>query len=179
MPRYVAFLRAINVGGHIVKMERLRALFEGAGLANVSTFIASGNVLFESRKAPTQLEAQIEKTLQAALGYEVATMVRSSAELAAIVEQVTSRGLAAEPGVTLYVGLLKEAPAAGAAGKVRAMSNDVDTLEIQGRELYWRCRKSMSESTVVGSALGKALGVPMTTRNINTMQKLDARLTPR
>ena len=49
MPRYVAFLRAINVGGHVVKMERLRALFEDLGFAKVETLIASGNVIFETR----------------------------------------------------------------------------------------------------------------------------------
>ncbi len=46
MPTYVAFLRAINVGGHNVKMEVLRALFEAQGYADVATFIASGNVIF-------------------------------------------------------------------------------------------------------------------------------------
>ena len=46
--RYVAFLRAINVGGHVVKMDRLRNLFEALGFSGVRTFIASGNVLFDS-----------------------------------------------------------------------------------------------------------------------------------
>ena len=48
MPRYVAFLRAINVGGHTVKMDQLRRLFERLGFSKVETFIASGNVIFES-----------------------------------------------------------------------------------------------------------------------------------
>ncbi len=47
MPRYVAFLRAVNVGGRIVKMDELRRLFAGAGFADVETFIASGNVIFD------------------------------------------------------------------------------------------------------------------------------------
>ena len=80
MPRLVAFLRAINVGGHVVKMDRLCALFESAGLANVSSFIASGNVLFDSKKATAQAEALIEKTLKKDLGYEVITMIRSASE---------------------------------------------------------------------------------------------------
>ncbi|MBA3354552.1 MAG: DUF1697 domain-containing protein [Pyrinomonadaceae bacterium] len=48
MPKYVAFLRAINVGGHIVKMDHLRQLFEALGFSNVDTFITSGNVIFDS-----------------------------------------------------------------------------------------------------------------------------------
>ena len=49
MPKFVAFLRAINVGGHLVKMDELRGLFEALGFSNVETFIASGNVIFDSK----------------------------------------------------------------------------------------------------------------------------------
>ena len=70
--KYVAFLRAINVGGHTVKMDHLRNLFESMGFANVETFIASGNVIFDSKtKSTAALEMEIENQLQAALGYEV------------------------------------------------------------------------------------------------------------
>ena len=69
MPRYVAFLRAINVGGHTVKMEDLRRLFETMGFANVETFIASGNVIFESKSKNTQaMERKIENHLRESLG---------------------------------------------------------------------------------------------------------------
>ena len=82
MPRYVAFLRAINVGGHVVKMDHLRTLFEEIGLTEVETFIASGNVLFNSpSKSGPALERKIEKQLRTALGYEVATFVRTHAEV--------------------------------------------------------------------------------------------------
>ena len=69
MPKYVAFLRAINVGGHTVKMEHLRILFEELGFENVETFIASGNVIFDSKTKSTKtLETKIEKHLRQALG---------------------------------------------------------------------------------------------------------------
>ncbi len=58
--KYVAFLRAVNVGGRLVKMDVLRGIFEKLGLTEVSTFIASGNVIFESDGAPDDLEAAIE-----------------------------------------------------------------------------------------------------------------------
>ena len=65
MPRYVAFLRAVNVGGRIVKMDALRGHFAAAGFANVETFIASGNVIFDTRaKAGPALEAKIEAALE-------------------------------------------------------------------------------------------------------------------
>ena len=87
MPRYIAFLRAINVGGHTVKMDVLRQHFEALGFSQVETFIASGNVVFETTAKNTRtLEKKIEQQLRAALGYEVATFIRTTAELAAIAQ---------------------------------------------------------------------------------------------
>ena len=64
MTRYFAFLRAINVGGHLVTMDRLRGVFESLGFSKVETFIASGNVIFESTsKSANSLQAKIEKKL--------------------------------------------------------------------------------------------------------------------
>ena len=66
--RHIAFLRAINVGGHTVKMDHLRQLFESLGLLNVETFIASGNVIFDSPDENVQaLEKQIESHLHESL----------------------------------------------------------------------------------------------------------------
>ena len=87
MPKYVAFLRAINVGGHTVKMDQLRSLFEALSFSNVQTFIASGNVIFDSKSKSTKaLEKKIESHLQDALGYEVATFIRTTSELAVIAD---------------------------------------------------------------------------------------------
>ena len=176
MKRHVAFLRAINVGGHIVKMERLRALFESAGMANVSTLIASGNVLFESRRTPAALETVIEETLHKAFGYEVITMVRSPQEIAAVVERADADALASAPAGGLYVGFLKRAPGGADARAVAAMSNDTDTLAVHQRELYWRCAGRFSDSTINGTVLGRTLGVAMTVRNITTVRKIAARM---
>src|SRR5215468_9694071 len=83
--RYIAFLRAINVGGNnMVKMDRLRKLFEGAGFTNVETFIASGNVIFDGAGKTDGLERAIEAMLKDALGFEISTFVRTGAELKAL-----------------------------------------------------------------------------------------------
>ena len=85
MKRYIAFLRGINVGGHRVKMDRLRSLFEEMGLADVSTFIASGNVVFSANSNDVDsLSSRIEQCLAQRLGYDVATFIRTPAELEAI-----------------------------------------------------------------------------------------------
>ena len=112
MTRNIAFLRAINVGGHTVKMADLRALFEGFGYTGVETFIASGQVIFDTpsdkgKNASEKLGAAIESGLHKALGYAVTTFIRSTAELAALA-RLTPFG-AGEPveGSRLYVGLIK------------------------------------------------------------------------
>ena len=84
--RHIAFLRAINVGGRTVKMDRLRGLFTGLRLRDVTTLIASGNVLFSpGRQRPATLERRIEEALADALGFEVTTFVRTAADLATLV----------------------------------------------------------------------------------------------
>jgi uncharacterized protein (DUF1697 family) len=172
--RYIAFLRAINVGGHVVKMDHLRALFESIPLADVSTFIASGNVIFHSKKPAAPLEAAIEKKLRSALGYEVAAMIRTPDELAGMVEHVEANELDAA-GLTLYVGLLKTAPSAASVRAVCGLSNDVDLLSIRGREVYWQCRRNLLDSTLSGAKLEKLCAGAATFRNFNTVRRLAAR----
>lgn len=84
--RYFAFLRAINVGGHTVKMDTLWQIFESLGYSSVDTYIASGNVIFECPGMErVWLEREIEARLREALGYDVATFLRTPDELAVIV----------------------------------------------------------------------------------------------
>ena len=80
--RYVAFLRGINLGKRRVAMTRLKALFEELGYGDVATFIASGNVVFSSpSRDAAALETEIASHLEATLGYDVDTFVRTSAEV--------------------------------------------------------------------------------------------------
>lgn len=169
----VAFLRAINVGGHTVKMDRLRGLFEQAGLAGVETFIASGNVIFETRaRSFGALEKKLEAHLARALGYDVATFIRSTADLAAI---ESHRAFPAGEAAALYIGFLQAAPATAAVRTLMGLQSDNDAFHVHGREVYWRCRSRFSDSTFSGAALEKALGMPATMRNVTTVRKLAAR----
>ena len=108
MPRFIAFLRAINVGGHVVKMDELRAMFESLGLAQVETFIASGNVIFTSRSTDVAaLEKKIEARLHKALGYEVATFLRTCEEVAAVAGYRPFPGARIDDDATVYVGFVE------------------------------------------------------------------------
>ena len=177
MPKYVAFLRAINVGGHTVKMEHLRSLFEELGFENVETFIASGNVIFDSKARSTKaLETKIEKHLRQALGYEVVTFLRSTGELAEIAEHKPfADSELNDKGHTLYVGFMANEPTAQAKDALRSLRNKVDDFHLHGREVYWLFRRKFSESEVSGAQLAKALGMPTTLRNVTTVRKLAAK----
>lgn len=177
MPKYIAFLRAINVGGHTVKMDHLRRLFTGMDFSGIETFIASGNVIFDSsvsnRKA---LEQQIADSLQAALGYEVATFIRTPAELTAVAQaKPFTPADMDDPGNTLYIAFTADPPTEAAKQKLLAFATEVDEFHVDGCDIYWLCRKKISESSFSGALLEKILGQPATVRNSNTVKKIAAK----
>ena len=176
MTKYIAFLRAINVGGHVVKMEHLRRLFESLGFSGVETFIASGNVLFETGSgAVAALEKKIEIKLREALGYEVATFIRTAEELKAIAAYKAFPQARLAAAAAFNVAFLKSALDAEANRKVMALRTDIDDFHVHGRELYWLCGKKQSESTFSNAVLEKTTGRPSTLRGFGTVQKLAAK----
>ena len=174
MTRYVALLRAINVGGHVVKMDRLRTLFAAMGVDQVETFIASGNVIFSSaaRNAAT-LEKRIAGQLETALGYEVATFLRTTAEIGRIARHQPFKD--APAGATLYIGFLPAPLDAKAKRVVASMKTAVDDFHVHDREVYWLCRVKSMESVFSAARLEKALRMSATFRNANTVRRLAAK----
>lgn len=174
MPKYIALLRAINVGGHTVKMDHLRRLFEEMGFSNVETFIASGNVIFDSKSKNTRsLERKIEDSLCEALGYKVATFIRTPQELACIADYKPFKASELEAeGHSLYITFLADAPGDEAKKKLLSFNSAVDEFHIDGREIYWLCRTNMSDSKFSGAMLEKILGAQGTARNSNTVRKI-------
>jgi len=177
MPKYIAFLRAINVGGHTVKMDHLRDLFAALGFRNVETFIASGNVIFDSTSKNTRaLEQKIESCLQESLGYEVATFVRSTSELRDVAEYQPFPDLElGAAGHVVYIGFMAAEPSDTAKEKLLSLATKIDDFHLKGREVYWLCRAKFSESGVSGALLAKTLGMPATLRNSTTVKKITAK----
>ena len=177
MPKTVAFLRAINVGGRNVKMAELRQIFEDLGFRGVSTFIASGNVIFDSAgDAGAGLEDKIEKGLREALGYEVATFLRTEEEVRAIAGYKSFSAQELAEAQALSVGLLKGPLDSGQRAALAAMANEIDDFHLHGREVYWRCRVKQSESKFSNAAFERALGATSTFRTIRTFERLAAKL---
>ena len=177
MPRCIAFLRAVNVGGRFIKMEALRAEFETLGLANVRTFIASGNVIFDTRARDlVALERKIEAQLQTSFGFEVHTFIRTETELAAIVAHPAFDAAEAAAANTHVVGFIASVPDAAAAALIERFHSDADRFHLHARELHWISRHKQSETTFSNAAFERALKMRATFRNITTLRKLLATL---
>lgn len=170
MPTRIAFLRAINVGGHTVSMARLRALVGELGWTDVQSFIASGNLRFEAEGAAAAIARQLARHLEGALGYPVPVFVRSPRQLSQVLARLPRA--ANEPGTTTYVGFLRTAPDSAARRRLATLESAVDSFVPMGKELLWLCRKTISTSTVTGSQLEKALGQQTTVRGLPTVRRM-------
>lgn len=177
--RYVAFLRAINVGGHTVSMDRLRQLFGVLGFTDVATFIASGNVIFTAKsKDANALQKKIEAHLQRALGYEVKVFLRSDADLGRIAAYRPFPAAKIKAARTLLVGFM-EAPLSVEMAKVwLALKTKEDDFHTNDREVYWLCKDGQGQSKYFNVSFEKMLKARLTFRNMNTVAKLSAKYPP-
>ena len=178
MSRYVAFLRGMNLGGRRLENEELRRHFEEIGLKEVSTFRASGNVIFATprREAEARLAARVEAELGERLGYEVPVFLRSDEEVAAVAARRPFDAKAVEGSKgKLQISFLKKKPSAAAEKKVLALATKDDLLAIEGRELYWLPSGGLLESGLDLKAIEKLLG-PDTRRTMGTVEQIAAKL---
>ncbi len=179
MLRYFAFLRAINVGSHTVTMETLRKLGEAFGLSNVETFIASGNLIFQSTDPnAAALELKIASGLQGALGYEVATFIRSEQELTQLAAYQAFAQSELDAATAFNIAFLATPLDGSAIQKLMGLTSAIDRFMPHAREIYWLCQKKQSESTFSNAVLEKTLGVKSTLRGASTIQKMVARYIP-
>ena len=173
MSKHIAFLRAINVGGHNVKMDVLIQLFESLGFSNVMTFIASGNIIFESKATNTKtLEKKLENELLESLGYEVAVFIRTDSELNIISKYKPFPQSQLNTAIALNIGFLKNPLDADLQKRLLALQTDIDSFSVHEREIYWLCKKKQSESKISNIIIEKKLGIKTTLRGINTIDRL-------
>lgn len=178
MTRYVALLRAINVGGHTVKMATLVARFEALGLERVATLAASGNVLFSSRsKSPEEVAAAIEHDLERELGYAVSTMLRSAAEIAAAAAAEPFPAAEVAVAVARNVGFLRAAPRPDLVEALAPIASSADSFRVVGRDLHWLSRVLLGESKLPFAKLERIAGSPVTWRKREVVAKLAAKAT--
>lgn len=178
MARHVAFLRGMNLGNRRITNAELRDRVAELGFSEVSTFRASGNVIFEAGEEGDEeaIAVRLETGLAEALGYEVPVFLRSADDVRAIAsaEPFAPDVVSASRG-KLQVALLRRPPTAAASRRALDLESDEDRLAIRGRQLYWLPSGGISESELDLRALGGHLG-EMTIRTHGTVAQIAARL---
>ena len=163
MAAWVALLRAVNVGGTgKLAMSELRAMCDELGLASAKTYIASGNVIFESRKSEAAIKAALEKRLQAYAGKPVGVVVRTAAEMAQVAADNPFPKLAPNRTMALF---LDRAPPADILAGVRGLRGE--KISLGRREIYIHYGEGMGTSKLVIPAAKTG-----TARNMNTVAAL-------
>ena len=170
--KYVALLRGINVGGKtIIKMAELQECVARLGHDGVRTYIASGNVLFESRERnAAKLDAQLERAIQKRFRLPVRVVVRSAADLRKIVERVPRPWLDARD-LRVNVAFLMRGVDGRAVARELTPKDGIDELVVTPNALIFATRRDALTRTglrLVGTPIYKE----MTLRNLNTTLKL-------
>jgi len=173
MSRYVAFLRGINVSGQkLIKMEELRKHFEMPGFKNITSYIQSGNVLFDTKETDeAKLRSKIEKQLAAKLGYQVSTIVRSTTNIETIIKNNPFTFIEKSDIRKVYIALLSDSPPASLHKTLDAYKKDGEEFMILEREIYLLLG-SAADTKLSNALIEKKLGVVSTTRNLATMNKV-------
>ena len=157
-------------------MPALKKLFEAMDFRNVETFIASGNVIFEtSKRDPRKIEQLISRTLHEALGYEVHSFVRTREELAAIEAFRPFAPGKIENAVAYHIGFGTGPYQEEHKKGIARLGTSTDDLRAEGHEIYWACTTRSSDSKISGAVIERALGGRTTMRNINTVRRLLAK----
>ncbi|MEZ5822147.1 MAG: DUF1697 domain-containing protein [Xanthobacteraceae bacterium] len=163
MAAFVALLRAVNVGGTgKLPMSDLKAMCEELGFASVRTYIASGNVVFGSRKSEAAIKAALEKRLEAYAGKPVGVLLRSAAEMAQVLAD--NPFPKAKPNRTVAIFLDDKPPKDALAG-VRGQKDE--EIRLGRRECYVHYGDGMGQSKLVIPAAKTG-----TARNMNTVATL-------
>jgi uncharacterized protein (DUF1697 family) len=178
VPTHVAFLRGINVGGHSVTNDRLAEVVDEVGMQEVTTFLASGNVLFtadDEAADEDSLGERLSAHLGERLGWAVPTFVRTAAHVTAVAEADPFPD-AAEGG-KVHVAFLDAPLDDDEQAAVRSHALDTDTIAFDGREMYWHLATGrMMESGVGDPALARLLGDRWTLRTATTVQRIARKL---
>ncbi len=165
----VHLLRAVNVGGAKLPMAELREVASELGATDVSTYIASGNLLCVPPGDPSEFDRALEQAVEARFGFFREVISRSREEVAA--------ALAAHPFEVVqakfsYITFLTAAPTADAMAAAHEVPTGDDRWEVVGREMHVRYADGAGRPQMKDATIGRRLGVVGTARNLNTVQKL-------
>ena len=173
MPVIVSLLRGVNVGGHLIKMDALRDLYESLGLRRAETFIQSGNVVFstQARDLP-RLARRIEDAIEKRFGFPCDVVLRSAAEMR---DSLARNPFDERPGIDpsrLLVTFLGGDPDPEGSAALSAMDIAPEELRIIGRDVWAYFPNGLARPKLPWHDIGKRLKTAGTARNLSTVRKL-------
>lgn len=175
LTKHVAFLRGINVGGNkLIQMDALAEVFRSSGFRNVRTYIASGNVLFDTRSSDRKaLAKKIERSLAKTFGHDIAVVVFTLNEIATLVKRNPFKQVEGESDVILFVTLLAESVRKKLSIVSKTENLEVVALRDRAAFIVGR-RKRTGWFGFPNNFIEKEFGVAATTRNWSSLKKLVA-----
>lgn len=170
--RYIVLLRGINVGGNKkVEMKRLRALAEGLGYTDVSTYINSGNLLFSSGKARDSLEKELGSAMRQEFGFEIGLLVKTEAQVKAITGAIPADWQNDDEARCDVAYLFPEADTKKVIDELPVKREYVDVRYAPGA-IVWRVMRKDYDRSYLNKLVGHKLYKFMTVRNVNTARYL-------
>jgi uncharacterized protein (DUF1697 family) len=157
-------------------MDQLKGIFGSLGFSSVATFLASGNVVFDSPVGDTEeLRRVIETGLRESLGFSVPAILRTAAALQRVAVHEAFSKAKLETATALNVGFLHGAPGEEAVSRLMRLRSEIDDFHVNEREVYWLCRVKQSDSSFSNAVLEKAIGSTSTLRTLSTVKKIAAK----
>lgn len=171
MPTYISLLRGINVGGHKkIRMAELRALYESLGFANVTTYVQSGNVVFDADSADADaLASRIEAAIAEHFDFDVTVLLRTADDLRRILDNNPFPDAEAK---YLHVLFLAAAPEPGAVSALDVPATNGEDWRLAGWEIYLHYPNGSGRSKMTGAFFERKLGLAGSARNWNSVNAL-------
>lgn len=172
MTRWVALLRAVNVGQRQYPMAALRATLTGAGYTDVQTYIQSGNVFLGSPlRSAARLEAQLDALLSAERGFTVQTVCLRPPEIVQVAAEAAELSAEHRPQFGHYVSFLKTVPDAAVVRALEALSREGERVVVRGRVVHQLYDVEYHKARTTNTSVEKVAGVA-TNRNARVVMAL-------
>ena len=172
MAVHIVLLRGINIGPrNRIAMPVLREALEEAGFENVRTYVQSGNVVLESTEQPDAVRRTVERLIEKEFGLEIAVVVRTKAQLAAVAKRNPLKSAAKDPKRYQVTFLSRKLPAKAVRALEEAATED-ERFVVAGREVYAWHPEGVARSKLGSKLAGQGLGVTATSRNWTTVEAL-------
>ncbi|HYN30639.1 MAG TPA: DUF1697 domain-containing protein [Dermatophilaceae bacterium] len=176
MPAYVAFLRAVNVGGRVVRMQALREALEASGFGDVQTHIQSGNVRVSTPlRSAARVEERLERVLGECAGFDVPVMVRTPSGLRALTDEVAGIPPLLDPPGRRYVAVAKTPVTADAARALTAYEATPERAAVVRGDVLLELGVGFREAKLPGARLERLAGTAVTARDLGVLDTLAER----